>query len=217
MRTKVRIVLVDDHKLVRAGIRALLQQVEGLEVIGEADDGRDGVEVAERLQPDVVLMDISMKGLNGIDAAAQLRRRNPGVKIVMLSMHAAEEQVARSLHAGANGYVVKDGAVEELESAIDAVQRGETYVSPVVSRSVVDRLLRTAPGTPTPLSLLTPRQKEILQLIAEGRSTKEIAHLLTLSIKTVETHRAQLMQRVGIRDVPGLVRYALRAGLIQAD
>ncbi len=217
MRTKVRIVLVDDHKLVRAGIRALLQQVEGLEVIGEADDGRDGVEVAERLQPDVVLMDISMKGLNGIDAAAQLRRRNPAVKIVMLSMHAAEEQVARSLHAGANGYVVKDGAVEELESAIDAVQRGETYVSPVVSRSVVDRLLRTAPGTPTPLSLLTPRQKEILQLIAEGRSTKEIAHLLTLSIKTVETHRAQLMQRVGIRDVPGLVRYALRAGLIQAD
>ena len=217
MRTKVRIVLVDDHKLVRAGIRALLQQVEGLEVIGEADDGRDGVEVAERLQPDVVLMDISMKGLNGIDAAAQLRRRNPGVKIVMLSMHAAEEQVARSLHAGANGYVVKDGAVEELESAIDAVQRGETYVSPVVSRSVVDRLLRTAPGTPTPLSLLTPRQKEILPLIAEGRSTKEIAHLLTLSIKTVETHRAQLMQRVGIRDVPGLVRYALRAGLIQAD
>ena len=217
MRTKVRIVLVDDHKLVRAGIRALLQQVEGLEVIGEADDGRDGVEVAERLQPDVVLMDISMKGLNGIDAAAQLRRRNPAVKIVMLSMHAAEEQVARSLHAGANGYVVKDGAVEELESAIDAVQRGETYVSPVVSRSVVDRLLRTAPGTPTPLSLLTPRQKEILQLIAEGRSTKEIAHLLTLSIKTVETHRAQLMPRVGIRDVPGLVRYALRAGLIQAD
>ena len=217
MRTKVRIVLVDDHKLVRAGIRALLQQGEGLEVIGEADDGRDGVEVAERLQPDVVLMDISMKGLNGIDAAAQLRRRNPAVKIVMLSMHAAEEQVARSLHAGANGYVVKDGAVEELESAIDAVQRGETYVSPVVSRSVVDRLLRTAPGTPTPLSLLTPRQKEILQLIAEGRSTKEIAHLLTLSIKTVETHRAQLMQRVGIRDVPVLVRYALRAGLIQAD
>jgi DNA-binding NarL/FixJ family response regulator len=217
MRSIVRIVLVDDHRLVRAGIRALLHQVEGMEVVGEADDGREGVEVVDRMRPDVVLMDISMKGLNGIDATAQLRRRNSDVKVVMLSMHAAEEQVARSLHAGANGYVVKDGAVEELESAIDAVLRGDTYLSPVVSRSVVDRLMRTAGGTPSPLSLLTPRQKEILQLIAEGRSTKEIAHLLSLSIKTVETHRAQLMQRVGVRDVPGLVRYALRAGLIQAD
>jgi DNA-binding NarL/FixJ family response regulator len=208
---------VDDHKLVRAGIRALLQQVAGFEVVGEADDGREAVEVVERLRPDVVLMDISMKGLNGIDATAQLRRRNNEAKVIMLSMHAAEEQVARSLHAGANGYVVKDGAIEELESAIDAVLRGETYVSPVLSRNVVDRLMRTAGGAPSPLSLLTPRQKEILQLIAEGRSTKEIAHLLSLSIKTVETHRAQLMQRVGIRDVPGLVRYALRAGLIQPD
>jgi DNA-binding NarL/FixJ family response regulator len=217
MRSIVRIVLVDDHRLVRAGIRALLQQVDGMEVVGEADDGREGVEVADRVRPDVVLMDISMKGLNGIDATAQLRRRNSEVKVIMLSMHAAEEQVARSLHAGANGYVVKDGAIEELESAIDAVVRGDTYLSPVVSRSVVDRLLRTAAGAPSPLSLLTPRQKEILQLIAEGRSTKEIAYLLSLSIKTVETHRAQLMQRVGIRDVPGLVRYALRAGLIQAD
>jgi DNA-binding NarL/FixJ family response regulator len=217
MREAVRIVLVDDHKLVRAGIRALLQQVAGFEVVGEADDGREAVEVVERLRPDVVLMDISMKGLNGIDATAQLRRRNNEAKVIMLSMHAAEEQVARSLHAGANGYVVKDGAIEELESAIDAVLRGETYVSPVLSRNVVDRLMRTAGGAPSPLSLLTPRQKEILQLIAEGRSTKEIAHLLSLSIKTVETHRAQLMQRVGIRDVPGLVRYALRAGLIQPD
>jgi DNA-binding NarL/FixJ family response regulator len=195
MQAAVRIVLVDDHKLVRAGIRALLQQVGGVEVIGEADDGRDGVEVTERLRPDVVFMDISMKGLNGIDATAQLRRRNAEVKIIMLSMHAAEEQV----------------------TAIEAVLRGELYVSPAVSRGIVDRLLRSAPGTPSPLSLLTPRQKEILQLIAEGRSTKEIAHRLGLSVKTVETHRAQLMQRIGIRDVPGLVRYALRSGLIQAD
>ena len=217
MLAAVRIVLVDDHRLVRAGIRALLQQVGGVEVIGEADDGRDGVEVAERLRPDVVFMDISMKGLNGIDATAQLRRRNAEIKIIMLSMHAAEEQVARSLQAGANGYVLKEGAVEELEIAMEAVLRGELYVSPAVSRGIVDRLLRTAPGTPSPLSLLTPRQKEILQLIAEGRSTKEIAHRLGLSVKTVETHRAQLMQRIGIRDVPGLVRYALRSGLIQAD
>jgi DNA-binding NarL/FixJ family response regulator len=217
MLAVVRIVLVDDHRLVRAGIRALLQQMDGIEVIGEAADGREGVEVTERLRPDVVLMDISMKGLNGIDATAQLRRRNAEVKIIMLSMHAAEEQVARALHAGANGYVVKDGAIEELETAIETALRGEIYLSPMLSRSVVERLLRTAAGTPSPLSLLTPRQKEILQLIAEGRSTKEIAHLLSLSIKTVETHRAQLMQRVGIRDVPGLVRYALRAGLIQAD
>ena len=217
MQAAVRIVLVDDHRLVRAGIRALLQQVGGVEVIGEADDGRDGVEVTERLRPDVVFMDISMKGLNGIDATAQLRRRNAEVKIIMLSMHAAEEQVARSLQAGANGYVLKEGAVEELETAIEAVLRGELYVSPAVSRGIVDRLLRSTPGTPSPLSLLTPRQKEILQLIAEGRSTKEIAHRLGLSVKTVETHRAQLMQRIGIRDVPGLVRYALRSGLIQAD
>jgi DNA-binding NarL/FixJ family response regulator len=217
MLGSVRIVLVDDHRLVRAGIRALLHQMTGMEVVGEANDGREALDVVERAQPDVVLMDISMKGLNGIDATAQLRRRNVEVKIIMLSMHAAEEQVARSLHAGANGYVVKDSAIEELESAIETVLRVETFLSPVLSRNVVERLLRTAPGTPTPLSLLTPRQKEILQLIAEGRSTKEIAHLLGLSIKTVETHRAQLMQRVGIRDVPGLVRYALRAGLIQAD
>jgi DNA-binding NarL/FixJ family response regulator len=217
MQLEVRIVLVDDHRLVRAGIRALLQQVNGVQVVGEADDGREGVDLVERLRPDVVLMDISMRGLNVIDATVQLRRRNTQVKVIMLSMHGAEEQVARSLHAGANGYVVKDGAVEELTSAIESVMRGDTYLSPGLSRNVVDRLLRTAEGAPSPLSLLTPRQKEILQLIAEGRSTKEIAHLLSLSIKTVETHRAQLMQRVGIRDVPGLVRYALRAGLIQND
>ncbi len=213
----VRVLLADDHGLVRAGIRALLQDIEGVEVVGEAADGRAAMEVAERVQPDVVLMDISMKGLNGIEATAQLHRQHPEVKVIMLSMHAAEEHVAQALHAGASGYILKEGATEELEHAIDSVMRGEVYVSPSVSRTVVDRLLRSPNGEPMPLSLLTPRQKEILQLIAEGRSTKEIAHVLKLSIKTVETHRAQLMQRLSIRDVPGLVRYALRAGLITAD
>jgi DNA-binding NarL/FixJ family response regulator len=217
MRGRVRVLLADDHGLVRAGIKALLQEIEGVEVVGEAADGRSAVEAVEQTRPDVVLMDISMKGLNGIEATAQLHRRQHRVKVVMLSMHAAEEHVARALHAGAAGYIVKDGAADELEKAIDAVMRGETYLSPTLSLQVVERLLSASDGEPTPLSLLTPRQKEILQLIAEGRSTKEIAHMLGLSIKTVETHRAQLMQRLSIRDVPGLVRYALRAGLITPD
>lgn len=215
--TTVRVLLADDHGLVRAGIRALLQELGEVEVIGEAADGRSAIEMVGQLHPDVVLMDISMKGLNGIEATSQMQKHHSDVRVVILSMHTTEEHVAQALRAGAAGYIVKDGATEELGTAIDTVMRGERYVSPGVSRNVVERLLRDASAEPNPLSLLTPRQKEILQLIAEGRSTKEIAHVLNLSIKTVETHRAQLMQRLSIRDVPGLVRYALRAGLITND
>ncbi|MCW5621708.1 MAG: response regulator transcription factor [Burkholderiales bacterium] len=213
----VRILLADDHGLVRAGIRARVQELNEVEVVGEAADGRSAIEMVGQLHPDMVLMDISMKGLNGIEATSQMQRSHSDVRVVILSMHSTEEHVAQALRAGASGYIVKDSATEELEIAIDTVMRGERYVSPTVSRSVVDRLLLDASAAPNPLSLLTPRQKEILQLIAEGRSTKEIAHVLGLSIKTVETHRAQLMQRLSIRDVPGLVRYALRAGLITND
>ncbi|HZP85303.1 MAG TPA: response regulator transcription factor [Burkholderiales bacterium] len=211
---KVRVLLADDHGLVRAGIRALMQELPDVEVVGEAADGRSAIEMLDSLRPDVVLMDISMKGLNGIEATAQIRKLKPNVRVVILSMHTTEEHVAQALRAGAAGYIVKDGATEELDIALDSVMRGERYVSPNVSRSVVERLLADSSAQPNPLNLLTPRQKEILQLIAEGRSTKEIAHVLGLSIKTVETHRAQLMQRLSIRDVPGLVRYALRAGLV---
>lgn len=214
---KVRVLLADDHGLVRAGIRALMQELADVEVVGEAADGRSAVEMIGSQHPDVVLMDISMKGLNGIEATSQIRKAKLPVKVIILSMHTTEEHVAQALRAGADGYIVKDGAAEELDVALDCVMRGERYVSPSVSRNVVDRLLADQSAEPNPLSLLTPRQKEILQLIAEGRSTKEIAHVLGLSIKTVETHRAQLMQRLSIRDVPGLVRYALRAGLVSPD
>lgn len=214
---KVRVLLADDHGLVRAGIRALMQEIPDVEVVGEAADGRSAVEMIGTQHPDAVLMDISMKGLNGIEATSQIRKLKLPVKVIILSMHTTEEHVAQALRAGADGYIVKDGAAEELDVALDCVMRGERYVSPSVSRNVVDRLLADQSAEPNPLSLLTPRQKEILQLIAEGRSTKEIAHVLGLSIKTVETHRAQLMQRLSIRDVPGLVRYALRAGLVSPD
>jgi DNA-binding NarL/FixJ family response regulator len=214
---RLRVLLADDHALVRAGVRELLTRIRGVEVVGEAADGRIAVELAQTLQPDVVLMDISMRGLNGIEATGQIRRACPRVQVIVLSMHVTEEHVAHALRAGAVGYILKDAAVEELELALIAVTRGQVYMSPALSRPMVERLLQSGRGEPSALDILTPRQKEILQLIAEGRSTKEIAHLLGVSIKTVETHRAQLMQRLGIRDVPGLVRYAMRAGLVSPD
>ena len=170
--------------------------------------------MVRELLPDMVLMDIAMPGLNGLEAAERIHGIHPQTKIIILSMHASEEYVAQAMKAGASGYLLKDAATSELETALKFVAAGQFYLSPAISRQVVDNYLR---GGPTGVELLTPRQREILQLVAEGRSTREIADTLHLSVKTVETHRAQLMERLDIHDVAGLIRYALKKGLISAD
>lgn len=212
----VRILLVDDHKLVRAGIRSLLREIEGVEVVAEASDGAEALLLAERERPDVVLMDIAMKGMNGLDAAARLRERLPTAKVVILSMHTSEEYVLLALRAGAAAYLIKDSATSDLELALQSVMRGETYLSPAISRQVVEGYVQRV-GVGAAADPLTPRQREVLKRIAEGGSTKEIAFELNLSVKTVETHRAQIMERLGIRDVAGLVRYAMRTGLVPPE
>ncbi|HEU4645777.1 MAG TPA: response regulator transcription factor [Burkholderiales bacterium] len=213
---RLRVLLVDDHALVRAGIRSLLQELADVEVVAEASDGAQALQIAEREQPDVVLMDIAMKGMNGLEAAAKLRERQPGVKVVILSMHTSEEYVLLALRAGAAGYLIKDSATAELGLALNSVMRGETYLSPAISRQVVDGYVQRV-GTGTGADPLTQRQREVLKHIAEGRSTKEIAFELDLSVKTIETHRAQIMERLGIRDVAGLVRYAMRVGIVPPE
>lgn len=211
-----RIVLADDHALVRAGIRLLLEKTKGIEVVGEASDGRKAIELILAHRPDVVLMDVAMPGMTGLEAVSRITRDYPEVKVILLSGHANEEYVLQALHSGASGYMLKDAATAELETAINAVRRGETYLSPVVSKAAIDGYLERAGESNSNLSLLTPRQREILQLLAEGHNTKEIASLLNISGKTVETHRAQLMGRLDIHDVPGLVRFAIRSGLVSA-
>ena len=212
----LRVLLVDDHALVRAGMRSLLQDLPEVEVVAEAGDGAEALAAAERERPDVVLMDIAMKGMNGLEAAAHLRERLPGVKVIILSMHTSEEYVLLALRAGAAAYLIKDSATSELELALKSVMRGETYLSPAISRQVVDGYVQRV-GVGAGPDPLTPRQREVLKRIAEGRSTKEIAFDLNLSVKTVETHRAQIMERLGIRDVAGLVRYAMRAGIVPPE
>jgi len=212
----LRILLVDDHALVRAGMRSLLREIDGVEAVAEASDGAVALAAAERERPDVVLMDIAMKGMNGLEAAARLRERQPAAKIVILSMHTSEEYVLLALRAGAAAYLIKDSATSELELALKCVMRGETYLSPAISRQVVDGYVQRV-GVGTGPDPLTPRQRDVLKRIAEGRSTKEIAFDLNLSVKTVETHRAQIMDRLGIRDVAGLVRYAMRTGLVPPE
>ena len=210
----VRVLLADDHALVRAGIRALLQDLEGVTVVAEAGNGADVLELARTHRPDVVLLDISMPGLSGLDVSAQLEQELPEVRVVLLSMHANEEYVLQALRAGAAGYMLKDSATAELELALKAVMQGETYLSPPISKQVVEGYVQRVGADQPASEKLTPRQREVLRLIAEGHSTKEIAHRLELSVKTVETHRAQLMERLQIRDIAGLVKYAIRNGLV---
>jgi DNA-binding NarL/FixJ family response regulator len=208
---------VDDHILVRAGIRSLLEKMPNIEVAGEADHGRDAISLIKTTQPDVVLMDIAMKGLNGLETSLRIAKESPKTKILILTMLANEDFVAQALRNGARGYLLKDAATSELEQAISAVSEGKTYLSSSIARLVEKRKMVLDNSHQSPLEQLTPRQREILQLIAEGKSTKEIAHVLNVSAKTVETHRALLMDRLGIRDVPGLVRYAIRIGLVQPE
>ena len=213
----VRILLADDHVLFRAGIRSLLRDMPNVQIVAEANDGNEAVSLTEQHRPDVVLMDISMKGLNGLDATTQIKTRCPAVSVIILSMHDTADYVARALHAGATGYLLKDSAEPELELALGAVMRGETYLSPRVSKQVVDAYLHSSAAGQSPLDLLTPRQREILQLIAEGHNTKDIAFRFELSVKTVETHRSEIMERLDIHDVAGLTRFAIRVGLVSSD
>jgi DNA-binding NarL/FixJ family response regulator len=215
--TVLRVLIADDHLLVRAGIRALIESLGGVTVVGEATDGRELIELAGQLRPDIALLDISMPGLNGLEAAARIREQLPATRVIILSMHANEAYVRQALKAGATGYLLKSADAAELRAALQAVSKGEVFLSSAVSKQVVKAFVDGSADVPSPLDTLTTRQREILQLIAEGRSTKEIAFTLDISAKTVETHRAQIMERLEIHDVAGLVRFAIRTGLISAD
>ena len=217
--SKVRVLLADDHTLIRAGIRALLESVLGMEVVAESGDGREALELIEKHTPDVVLLDIDMPGLNGLEVARRAAGASPRTRLVILSMYADPAFVRQALQAGVKGYLLKGAVVSELPLAIQSVMRGETYLTPKVSQAVVSGFLREGEGGQQPVAQegLTGRQREILQLIAEGRSTKEIAQVLDVSVKTVETHRQRLMDRLGIHDVAGLVRFAIRTGIVSSD
>ena len=210
----IRVILADDHTLVRAGVRGLLQGLDGVAVVGEAEDGHEALRLASQLRPDVVLLDVGMPGLNGLEVAARLAVLDNSIRVLILSMHTAEEYVLRALRCGCAGYLLKRSAVSELEVAIRAVARGETYLSPAVSKQVVDDYVSRTGGATDPLDALTPRQREVLQLVAEGHTSKEVAEQLGLSFKTVEAHRAQIMERLGLQDLTGLVRFAVRVGLV---
>ncbi len=213
---RIRVLIADDHALVRAGIVSLMRGLAGVEVVGEAGSGAEAVAMAARLVPDIVVLDVSMKGLNGLEAAAQIARNGAGTKIVMLSMHTDAAFVQQALAAGASAYLVKDSATDELERALRQVAAGGTYLSDALTRDVVEGFMRRSAGRVSDAPL-TPRQLEVLKLLAEGHSTKEIAFNLGLSAKTVESHRAQIQERLGIRDLAGLVRYAIRTGLTPPD
>lgn len=217
-QSPLRVLLVDDHALVRAGIRALVDAIPNVSVIGEAGSAVEAFAITIAEKPDVVLTDIAMKGTNGLVLTAQILAALPETRVILLSMHSDESYVREALKIGATGYIVKDAAASELEAALQAVAAGGNYLSPSVSRIVMERYgSQLKAGAGGPLAELTPRQREILTKIARGRSTKEIAYELELSVKTVETHRAQLMQRLGLSDLAALVRFAIRAGLISAD
>jgi DNA-binding NarL/FixJ family response regulator len=214
----IRVILADDHTLVRAGIRALLEKLPRVTVIAEAGDGRETLELVRQHQPEVVVMDVAMPGLNGLDAAERLTTEFPNVRVIILSMHQNEEYVLRALKAGVAGYLLKKAATTELETALQHVLRGERYLSRQIAGRLPESFLADGlANLKSPLEQLTDRQREILQLIAEGQNTKQIADRLQISPKTVEYHRTKLMSALNVYDVPGLVRFALRVGLIQPE
>jgi DNA-binding NarL/FixJ family response regulator len=216
---RTRVLLADDHELVRAGLRLLIDGLPDFEVVAEVGNGIDAVEQARKLQPELALLDISMPRMGGLEAAAAMRVASPGTRVIVLSMHASEQHFAAALKAGATGYVIKDAAVNELAEALRAVAGGDHYVSARISGAVMQSLARNLRGEEvgTGGPALSPRQRQVLQLIAEGRNTREIADQLHVSVKTIETHRAELMRRLDIHDVAGLTRYAIRAGLVSPD
>ena len=214
----IRVALVDDHGLVRAGLKALVLDQPGYEVVAEGTDGHDVMRIAEQFRPDILLLDISMKDRSGLDALRDLRRSHPQIQVLMLSMHDTTTEVLQALRLGASGYLLKQAAAEELGLALQALSRRESYLSPGISQLVIQQAVQGQPAEqPTVADRLTPRQREILRLLARGCSTREMANGLGLSVKTIETHRAQIMERLDVRDVPSLVRYAIRQGLVTLD
>lgn len=214
---RIRLLIVDDHTLLRQALRALLEAQPNLEVVGEAINGRDAVEIAEQMMPDVVLMDMVMPGLNGIDATRQILKRSPGTRVLILTAYLEDERLLQALRAGASGYVVKNSDLDELVLAIQSVHRGNTYFSSAVSEELaVNEVLLQAkqPDGKTGYDLLTNREREVLQLIAEGLSNQQIADVLVISVKTVEAHRSHIMTKLHAKHRTDLIRYAIRRGLI---
>ena len=216
----LRVLVADDHEIVRKGLRSILEEQPGWEVTGEASDGREAVDKVRSLRPDISVVDVGMPGLNGLEATRQMLRNDPETKVLILTMHESDPLIREVLDAGARGYLLKSDASRDLVSAIDAIRRNKTYFTARVAQMVLDGYLDKKPRTPTeaelPTSRLTPRQREIVQLLAEGKSSKEVAVALGLSVKTAETHRANIMRRLNCHSVSELVRYAIRNNIIQA-
>lgn len=215
----IRVVMADDHTLVRKGVRMLLESIPDVEVVGEASDGFEALRLIEEHRPDCVMMDLAMPGLSGVEAVRRSRSAFPKIPILVVSMHGDEAYVHEALMAGASGYLLKGSDKSELELALRSVCSGKTYLTPAISKTVISALGSRSRKSPesVPLDLLTLRQREVLRLVAEGSSSKQIAARLGLSTKTVEAHRAAIMERLGIRDIAGLVRFAVRAGLVTPD
>ncbi|OLD66070.1 MAG: DNA-binding response regulator [Acidobacteria bacterium 13_1_40CM_2_68_5] len=207
----IQVLLADDHQIVRQGLRAMLEH-EGFKVVGEASDGREAIRMAETTHPDVAILDLAMPALNGLDAAREILRGSSRTKAILLTMHTEDPYVLEALRAGISGYVLKTQAALDLVQAIREVTRGAIYLSPGVSKTVVDAYRNKSDLPPDPLS---PREREVLQLVAEGKTTKEVAALLGVSVKTAESHRTRIMSKLGIHETAGLVRYAIRRGIVQ--
>lgn len=214
---KIRILLADDHTIMRAGLRLLLERQPDLEVVGETEDGRQAIAVVDSEKPDVVVMDIAMPNLNGIEATRQIAGNHPGIAVVILSMHSDESYVLRALKAGARAYLLKDSAEADLIRAVRAVHEGKSFFSPAVSKTLLEDYVRHLQqrGEEDSYELLTAREREILQLLAEGKANKDVANLLNLSLYTVETHRAHILQKLGLHSVADLILYAVRKGIIR--
>jgi DNA-binding NarL/FixJ family response regulator len=214
----MRILLADDHRIVREGLRTLLNSEADMKVLAEAANGREAVKLAEELAPDVVVMDVAMPDLNGIEATRQIRAKFPQTRVIALSMHTDRRFMSEMLRAGASGYLWKDGAFDELALAIRTAMSGKVYLSPHIADVVVDDYVRRLPDAiPSVFAALTPREREVLQLIAEGKATKEVAHALNVSVKTVETHRRQLMDKLELHSVAELTKYAIREGITSIE
>ena len=216
MENPTTVLLAEDHNLVRAGIRVLLQNLPGIEVVAEASDGEEALRLILLHRPNIVLMDITMPKLNGLEVVKAIKNL-PEVKVIILSMHASEEYVWQALHAGVKGYLLKDAGIAELNLALKAVSEGQSYLSPAVSKQVIGDYIDRIEGKGGSLDRLTARQHQILKMIAEGNTTKQIADKLCVSVKTIESHRTQVMNLLDIHDVTGLVRYAIRTGLVSAE
>ena len=213
---KIKVLLAEDHTIVRKGLRSLLDKESGIKVIGEAEDGRDAIKKTEALQPDVVVMDIAMPGLNGLEATRQLKKRFPEIKFIILTVHTNEEYILETLRAGASGYLVKKAAPSELILAIQAVCQGESFLSPSISRTVIDEYIRQAEQMSEGEEIhgkLTSREREVFQLIVEGHKNRTIAELLHVSVKTIETHRSRIMDKLNVSSTAELIRYAYDKGI----